>query len=110
MASPSFDGGLQESKQEDVTRGKLRQAQVPPVTRSMDVSVARCASDGAAALGQESRCPSTSLLLSPSEVDPRVRVAGAEAALNWPAARRCWAKSVLLGLGTLGRRGVETSL
>src|SRR6266436_9814581 len=101
---------FRKSKQESLRRGKLRQVPNPLITRSRDVSVARCASDGAAALGQEPLCPSTSpAALSPSEVHPRIRLASVEAALNWPARRRCWAKSVLSDLVTWEPRWLQTS-
>src|SRR5467141_2199505 len=104
------DGVFAISKQENRRRGKLRQVQNPLITRSRDVSVARCASDGAAALGQEPLCPSTSpAVLTPSEVHPRKCFASVEATLNWPARRRCWAKSVLSDLVTWERRWPQTS-
>src|SRR5258705_13940790 len=104
------DGVFAISKQENRRRGKLRQVQNPLITRSRDVSVARCASGGAAALGQEPLCPSTSpAVLSPSEVHSRNRLASAEAALNRPARRRCWAKSVLSDLVTWEPRWPQTS-
>src|SRR5216684_1264792 len=53
-ASAKSHYGFRNSKQENLRRGKPRQVQHPIITRSRDVSVARCASDGAAALGQES--------------------------------------------------------
>src|SRR5258708_34985053 len=88
------DGVFAISKQENRRRGKLRQVQNPLITRSRDVSVASCASDGAAALDQEPLCPSTSpAVLSPSEVHPRIRLARIETALNL-------AKSVLSALVT----------
>src|SRR5258708_13444326 len=78
-----------KSEQESLTRGKLRQAQNPPITRSQDVSVAGCASDGAAALGQEPLCPSTNpTLLSPSEGHPRVRLTSVPLTRNRAAVRR----------------------
>src|SRR5258708_25483641 len=99
-----------KSEQESLTRGKLREAQNPPITRSQDVSVAGCASDGADALGQEPLCPSTNpTLLSPSEVHPRVRLTSVAAARNRPAVRRSWAKSVLSASVTWERRWPQTS-
>src|ERR1700676_1487912 len=87
LASVKLASG--NSKQENLKRGKPRQVQNPLITRLRDVSVARCASDGAAALDQEPLCPSTSpSFLSPSEVHPRVRLGGVEAVLDWPADRR----------------------
>src|SRR6266436_8031482 len=52
-ASAKSHYGFSNSEQENLRRGKPRQVQHPIITRSQDVSVARCASDGAAALGQE---------------------------------------------------------
>src|SRR5216684_9369809 len=102
--------GFRNSKQENPRRDKPRQVQHPIITRSRDVSVARCASDGAAALGQESQCPSTSAaLLSPSELHPRIRLASVETALQWPAVHRCKVISVLSVLVTWERRWPQTS-
>src|SRR3984957_1971683 len=98
------------SRQEDVTRGKLRQAQNRPVTRCSDVSL-QCASGGALALDQEPSCPNTNpaRLWRPA-AGLRFRIACARAArARPPPARWPWAKSVLSVLGTWERRWPQTS-
>src|SRR5260370_25414798 len=99
-----------KSEQESLTRGKLRQAQNPPITRSQDVSVAGCASDGAAALGQEPLCPSTNpTLLSPSEVHPRGRLTSVAASRTRPSVPPSSAKSALSASVHWDRRWPQTS-
>src|SRR5882762_3404967 len=86
------------SKQEDVKRGKPRQAQDQLIIRYLGVSVAGCAPDGAAAPGQEPICPSTNpACLSFPEVRPKT------------LARQRSAKSALSALVTWERRWPQTS-
>src|SRR5882672_9952873 len=91
MASPKLVPG---SKQEDVKRGKARQAQDQLITRYLGVSVAGCAPDGAGAPGQELLCAST----NPARLSPPKALA-----------RQCSAKSALSALVIWERRWQQTS-
>ena len=82
---------FRRSKQEYVVQSKFGQAQDPLATTSTVVSVARCASRGAAAGDQESPCQSAKPALPlTSRVYPKFRQSSVGAACN-PAAHS-WAK------------------